>query len=141
MANLQAIQDRIEEKKSQIQFSDQLCEESVRLWVKDIKGEILKEEKEVYKLNVSKDPILMKEATDMLVETLSPRQLGNEVHTYAPELLADISSELNDHYDNQAKKHISTNHLNRISIPPPPRFRDLGVQCRQGCLGIVIYLL
>ena len=96
------------EKKSNSVFGSTLWG-SVRLWVKDIKREILEEEKEVYKLNVSKDPILMKEATDMLVETLSPRQLGNEVHTYAPELLADISSELNDHYDNQAKKHISTN--------------------------------
>ena len=47
-------------------------------------------------------PLLMKEGRDMIIAKLSPRPSETETGTYAPELLAEMSNELNDHYDAQA---------------------------------------
>ena len=101
MKNLSNLQHQITEKRSEIVESEQFCEKSVELWVKNIQTEI-KENTDMCKMTVSKHPLLMKEGRDMIIAKLSPRPSETETGTYAPELLAEMSNELNDHYDAQA---------------------------------------
>ena len=94
------IQHRIKNKMMEIETSDALSEENVKVWLEDIKKEISDvHESSSFELNVAKDPVLMKEASDMIVKIMSPDRL--EVKAEDTSLLAEISKGLDVHYDRQ----------------------------------------
>ena len=96
------IEGRIRNKIVEIRASDVLCEEDVNVWLENIKKEInsVKESSSI-ELNVAKDPVLMKEATTMIIKIMSPHRFA-EVE--ASNLLAVMSKGLDLHYDCQAPK-------------------------------------
>ena len=96
------IQDRIRNKMVEIETSDVLCEESVEVWLENIKSQIRDvQDSSSFELKVAKDPKKMKEASDMIVNIMSPNSLV-EVEAEVSKLLAAISKGLNEHYDCQA---------------------------------------
>ena len=96
------IEDRIRNKMVEIETSDVLCEEGVEVWLENIKREIRDvQDSSSFELKVAKDPKKMKDASDMIVNFLSPNTLV-EVEAEASKLLAAISKGLNEHYDRQA---------------------------------------
>ena len=120
------IQNHIRNKMIEIRNSDDLSEEDLKLWLVNIKKEISNvKDSSAFELSVSKDPELMKEASDVLVAgmvcNMSPERLVEvEPKVEASSLLAEISRGLDVHYDCQATFKstlvlIYTNILNPIS--------------------------
>lgn len=97
------IQDRIGNKMVEIGTLDGLCEEDEKVWLENITREInnVQESSSSLKLNLAIDPVLMKEATDMIIKVMSPDRVA-EVE--ASSLLAEMSMGLDVHYDCQATK-------------------------------------
>jgi hypothetical protein len=93
LAHVQMLEDKLSKKIVEIKESDEICESDVRDWMTSFRNEIGDEE--VQELIVGTDPILMKEASNMIVEAFSP------IKTVASKLLDKISKGLAEHYDKQ----------------------------------------
>ena len=101
IGQVQCLQDKLREKITEIEEADEICENEVRGWIETFKSEIGDEKVQV--LSLSTDPITMKEGSDMIIESLTPRLSvkTGERKENTTELLAYLSKGLNDHYDKQ----------------------------------------
>ena len=98
VAHVQRLQDKLLKKITEIEEADDICENEVTGWIETLKSEIGNDE--VQDLTVSTDHITMKEGSNMIIESLTPR-LSVKTRENATELLSYLSKGLNDHYDKQ----------------------------------------
>ena len=101
ICQVRVLQDKLQKKITEIEEADEICENEVRGWIETLKSEIGDEKVQV--LSLSTDPITMKEGSDMIIESLTPRLSvkTRERKENTTELLAYLSKGLNDHYDKQ----------------------------------------
>ena len=99
IAHIQILQDKLAKKIVEIEESDVVCD--LRVWMTEFRKMIGEGNEKVQDLIVSTDPVLMKECTNMLVDTLSPRVSDTQTKTDASKLLYKMSKGWNDHYDKQ----------------------------------------
>ena len=97
---LEDIKNRIDEKKEELEKSNVLSEKDMRQWLSSMKNEIENTETEMVKeVKIVINETVMKEASNCLIEKLTPVKSDIEVTSYAPELISDISNVLKEHYD------------------------------------------
>ena len=103
---IEDIQNRIEEKRNQIEKTSVLNEKDMRQWLSGIKNEISKiETEEIKEMKIVVNETGLKAARDCLIEKLRP--VKSETTSFASELICNIQNELNEHYDfEENSKHI-----------------------------------
>ena len=103
---IEDIQNRIAEKRNQIEKTSVLNEEDMRQWLSSIKNEISKIETEnINEVKIVVNETRLKDARDCLIEKLRP--VKSETTSFATELICNIQNELNEHYDfEENSKHI-----------------------------------